>query len=197
MAGHELADAGEERLLAGAVAEVEVFGEQRFFEARRDGGVRQQRLDFGGEGEQVAVPIVVEGLFAEAVAGAEQRAGVLVPDGEGEHAAEARDAIRPVLLVGVQDGFGVAAGAVSMAGLFEGGTEIGVIEDLAVIGDPEGAVFVGHGLVAAGDIDDAEAAVAQGGEGIAVVAGAVRAAMADRCRSCGRPPSPARRWGRE
>ena len=65
-----------------------------------------------------------------------------------------------VLFVGVQDGFGIAAGAVSMAGALEGGTQIGVVEDFAVIGDPEGAVFVGHGLVA-GDIDDAEAAVAE------------------------------------
>jgi len=60
-----------------------------------------------------------------------------------------------------------------------------VIEELAVIGDPERAILVGHGLVAAGDIDDAEAAVAQRGEGIAVVAGAVGAAMADDVRHAG------------
>jgi len=29
------------------------------------------------------------------------------------------------------------------------------VEDLAVEGDPECGVFVGHGLVAAGEIDDA------------------------------------------
>ena len=51
VSGHELADAGEQRLLVRAIAEVEVFGEQRFLEARRDGGVLQQRLDFGREGE--------------------------------------------------------------------------------------------------------------------------------------------------
>ncbi len=60
-----------------------------------------------------------------------------------------------------------------------------MIEDLAVIGDPERAILVGHGLVAAGDIDEAEAAVAQRGEGIAVVAGAVGAAMADAVRHAG------------
>ena len=82
----------------------------------------------------------------------------------------------------MEDGFGIAAGAVLMAGLLQGGTEVGVIEDFAVIGDPQCAVFVGHGLVAPDDIDDAEAAVAQGGEGIAVVAGAVGAAMTEDVR---------------
>ena len=85
----------------------------------------------------------------------------------------------------MQDGFGIAAGAVSMAGLFEGGTQIGVVEDFAVISDPEGAILVGHGLLASGDIDDAEAAMAQRGEGIAVVAGGVGAAMADAIRHAG------------
>ena len=70
-----------------------------------------------------------------------------------------------------------------MAGLFQGWAEIGVIEDFAVVDDPKRAVFVGHGLVAAGDIDDAQAAMAEGGLGVAVVAGIIGAAVADRCPS--------------
>ena len=89
MARHQLADAAEQRAFLADVAEGEVFGQQRLFELGGDGGMLEQRLDLAGEGESAAVPVVVEGLLAEAVAGAEELAGVLVPDGEGEHAAEA------------------------------------------------------------------------------------------------------------
>ena len=182
MAGHQLADAAEEGAVVADVAEGEVFGKQRFLELGGDGGVLEQRLDLAGEGEGAAVPVVVEGLLAEAVAGAEEFAGVLVPDGEGEHAAQAQDAVGAVLLVGVEDGFGVGAVGVAVAGLFQGGAEVGVIEDFAVEDDEVGAVFVGHGLVAAGDIDDGEAAEAEGGPGVAIVAGIIGTAVADGVR---------------
>ena len=45
-----------------------------------------------------------------------------------------------------------------------------------------GRVFVGHRLVAAGDVDDGQAAEAEGGPGVAVVAGIIGAAMADGVR---------------
>src|ERR1700723_1023989 len=66
-----------------------------------------------------------------------------------------------------------------MAGPLEGGAQIGVIENFTVVGDPETAILVGHRLVAGGDIDNAEAAVAEGGEEITIKAGAVRAAGMD------------------
>jgi hypothetical protein len=109
----------------------------------------QQGLDLRGVGQEAAVPIVVQRLLAEPVAGDEEFAGLLVPDGEGEHPAQAGDALRTVLLIGVKDGFGIGAGGVAMAGLFQIGTKIRVVEDFAVESDPEGLVLVGHWLVAA------------------------------------------------
>src|SRR5437764_1299814 len=46
----------------------------------------------------------------------------------------------------------------------------------------DGRVLVRHGLVAAGDIDDGEAAEAEGGPGIAVEAGIIGAAVVDGVR---------------
>ena len=132
-----------------------------------------------------AVPVIVERLDAQAVPGAEKSTGVLVPDGEREHAAEVRDAVRAVLLIGVQDGFGVAMGCVAMAGGFQARAEIGVVEDLSVVDNPETAVFVGHRLMAGGDVDNAEAAMAQRRTGIVVKAVVVGSAMRD---SGGHPP---------
>src|ERR1035437_9708976 len=120
--------------------------------------------------------------LAKANAGAEEFAGVLIPDGKGEHATQAEKAFGAVLLVGVEDGFGVGAAGVAVAGLFEGGAEAGVIEDFAVEDDEKGRVFIGHGLVAAGHIDDGEAAESEGGPGVAVVAGIIGAAVADGVR---------------
>jgi len=182
MAGHQLADVAEQRPLVADVAEGKILGQQRLVEARRDSGMLQQRLDLGGEGEQRSVPVVVEGFDAEAVAGAEQRLGLPVPDGEGEHAAQRGNTARPVLLPGMQDGFGVAVRAVAVAGGFQGRAQSGVVEDLAVEDDLGRAVLVGHGLVAAGQVDDAEPAVSEGGRRVQPDAAVVRSAVAEDVR---------------
>jgi hypothetical protein len=57
--------------------------------------------------------------------------------------------------------------------------ELGVVEELAVEGDPDGAVLVGDRLAAAGEVDDGEAAGAQGEAGLAVVVLVVGPAVGD------------------
>src|SRR5260370_243661 len=107
MGGHQFADAAEEGAVLAYVSKGKVLGEERLLELGRNGRVLEERLDFAGEGEGASVPVVVEGLLAETIAGAEEFAGVLVPDGKGEHATKAENAIGAVLLVGVENGFGV------------------------------------------------------------------------------------------
>src|ERR1017187_554226 len=182
MAGHELADAAEEGAVIADISKGEVLGKEGLVELGRNGGMFEERFDFAGEGESAPVPVVVEGLLAEAIAGTEELTGILIPDGKGEHATEAEDAIGAVLLEGVEDGFGVGASGVAVAGLLEGGAEGGVVEDFAVENDEEGGVLIGHGLVAARDIDDGKAAEAEGGVRVAVVTGIIGAAVADGVR---------------
>jgi hypothetical protein len=52
-----------------------------------------------------------------------------------------------------------------------------VVVDLAVVGDPHGAVLVGQRLMATGEIDDAETTMCENGVRIGVEPGTVRAAM--------------------
>ena len=67
-------------------------------------------------------------------------AGVCVPDGESEHAAEAAHACRAIFFVGVEDGFGVAVRWCSGGRrASRRGAERGVVENLAVVDDPERA----------------------------------------------------------
>ena len=54
-----------------------------------------------------------------------------------------------------------------------------MIVDLAVVGDVERAVFIGHRLVAGSDVDDAEAAVAQADAPVDENPFIVRTAMSD------------------
>src|ERR1035441_8859269 len=100
MAGHELADAAEESAVIADISKGEVFGKERLVELGRNGGVVEEGFDFAGEGEGVSIPVVIEGLLTEAIAGTEELTGILIPDGKSEHATEAEDALGAVLLVG-------------------------------------------------------------------------------------------------
>src|ERR1035441_1897680 len=99
----------------------EVFGKEGLVELGRNGGVFEEGFDFAGECEGAAIPEVVEGFLTEAIAGTEELTGILIPDGKGEHATEAEDTFGAGWPVGVENGFGVGAGCVSVAGLLEGG----------------------------------------------------------------------------
>jgi hypothetical protein len=60
---------------------------------------------------------------------------------------------------------------------FELKPNICVVEDFAVIGNPDRIVFIGHGLAAGREIDDAEAAVPESNLATNAKAGSVRPAM--------------------
>jgi hypothetical protein len=69
---------------------------------------------------------------------------------------------------------------IDVAGSFEIQSQIGVVENLTVVNNPLGAVFVGHRLCASGHVDNTEAEMAQSGEVVSINALTVGAAMADR-----------------
>src|SRR5262249_13333777 len=180
MPRHELADACEHRASLAGIPEGEIPGQQRFFELRRNRGMLEQRLHLACEGEEPAVPIVVERLLAEPVARDEEAARVLVPEREGEHAAKTLHAIGAVLLVRMDDRLAVRPGLISMAGGFHARTQRGVIKNLAIVDQPEIAFFIRHRLMPARHVDDCEPAESEIGPRVAIVAEIVWPAMPDR-----------------
>lgn len=64
-------------------------------------------LDFAAEVERAVEHRVEERLLAQAIACNEEVARLLIVDGEREHPLEHVDTGRPILFVGVQDGFGI------------------------------------------------------------------------------------------
>ena len=59
-----------------------------------------------------------------------------------------------------------------------------VIVDLAIVGDPNAAIAVGHGLGAPFEIDHLEASMPEGDSGLLVIALGIRAAMGERLGHC-------------
>ena len=121
--------------------------------------VGQQRLDLRGERDAVIVDGVVERLDADAVADQPERLLASVPDGDGEHAPEAMQAVDAPLLEGVEDDLriGVVRGPGVTPERFELRADLGVVVDLAVEDDAQAAVLVGHGLVRrVAQVDDGE-----------------------------------------
>lgn len=137
-------------------------------------GKGEDRPNFGGEDEGVGLLGVVEGLDAEMVTGQEKAFFTAVPQAEGEHASQTGDKVIAPLFVGVNDNFGVGLGLELVSGGDELLAEFGGVVDFAVVGDPDGAVFVGKGLVAACKIDDAQAAGSKSGTAVGITAVIIR-----------------------
>ena len=143
----------------------------------------EKRLDLRGEqqpfavGRRLARP--VERTDAEAVAAEDDAPPLLVPQGDGELAAQVVE--HPFLMVfpAVRDDFGVAVGGEAMAAAFQLGLHLGVVEQLAVEDDGDAAVLVEDGLPAVGQADDAEAARGERQAGPFEEAVLVRAAVDD------------------
>jgi hypothetical protein len=88
----------------------QVIGQPLAIGARRDRGMREQRLDLGSAEEPVRPVVIVQRLDAEPVARGEQSAASSVPDDEREHPVQPIHAGFALLLVEVEDDFAVGVG---------------------------------------------------------------------------------------
>src|ERR1700726_4033468 len=111
---------------------------------------------------------VLEGLHSEMIAGQKQvrTARAEIANGEGEHAFEFLNAIRTFLFVEVDHNFGVGVGGKAVAFTLQLAAKVGKVVDLAVVRDPDRAVLVAHGHVAAGgEVENGKAAAAEANVG--------------------------------
>ena len=185
--GLELLDALEQGGGGGRVAQRQVLDHALGPRGARQPREGEQRLDLGGAHEGAPDARVVEGLDAEPVAAHQQPAARAVPEREREHAAQALHTCLAPFLVGMHDALGVAAGAVAMAASFELAAQVGVVVDLAVVGDPHRAVLVRERLGAGGDVHDREPAERQPHPRLDVEPGIIRAAVGERLGRRGEP----------
>ena len=138
----------------------------------------KQSFDLGCE-KQISLIVVdvIKRLDPHSVAGDEKLTFRFVPDRKGKHAPQILDAIASVGFVQMQDRLGVAAVLKFVAASDEIFAMVGVVIDLAVINDRASAVAVKHRLRSVGDIDDAQAPVAETDVAIDINAPVIRPAM--------------------
>ena len=162
----------------GDVPEGKVLFHRQWIDVPRHGSVRHQRLELGSEQQlPIGQQRVVKRLYPEAVAREKQRLRLLVPQREGEHAAEALHARLAPLLPRVNDDFGVAARMEPVTGGREFRDQRLIVVDLAVEDDADRAVLVVQRLLARREIDDRESAVPESDARREVHSAFVRAAV--------------------
>ena len=144
----------------------------------------EQALQLGREQENVTALRVVERLHPEPVADDDSPPAAPVPDGDGEHPAQALDERVSVGLVEVRENLRVAARGKSVAVRAELVAKRLVVEDLTVLHRPDLTGLVGERLVAGDDVDDAEASRAQRGPVGQVCAAVVRTTVRHRIGHC-------------
>lgn len=146
-------------------------------------GIGDNGFNFRTEDQGFAVPVIIQGLDAEAIPRHEEAPSVFIPNGKGKHPSEAVNTGFAPLFIGVNDGFGVAPGLKHMALVQQLLADVEVIVDLTIEHNPYGPVFIGQWLLPGGDIDDRQAPMRQtdrrrsSSGGVAIKPLCIRAAM--------------------
>ncbi len=121
-----------------------------------------ERLDLRGEAQHPRPLGKIERPDAEGIAGGEQAAPRLVPDGEGEHAAKPRDHLGAIAGIEQQQHLGIGGRATGDALPGQLGAQLSIVEDLAIEDDPIAALIVAHRLVGLGPrVDDRQPPVGE------------------------------------
>lgn len=142
----------------------------------------QKAFDLAAKQEQTILIIIIERFDTEDIPRTKHGFGFLVPDHEGEHAAQFAGQLIAPLLIAMQQHLGIGPGGKGMACSDQFLAQGLEVIDLAVKNADKTAILIEHGLLAALQVNDGKAAVAQGYLVIHIVAFAVRAAVGDQVR---------------
>ena len=180
--GRKFVHAFEEGLFRSGVLESEVGAQRVLIDLLDKIRMVQKTFDLAAENQTLVAGdgVVVEGLDAEDVPGAEQALALRVPNHKAIHAAQAVHHIGAPLLVAVYQNFCVGMAVERVAFGFQLLAQLHEIVDLAVKGDDDGALFVFHGLrTCLGQVQNGQAAESQGHVFVGIHAAHVRSAVYD------------------
>ena len=122
---------------------------------------------------------VKQWLLADAIARDKKFLSALIPNSEGKHAAQMFGTVGAILVVGVNDRFGVAICIEGVAEFLELLAEFAVVVDLAVENDPGSSILIVNRLLPALQVDDRQAAHAQADRAVEVEPVVIRSTMLD------------------
>ena len=130
----------------------------------------QYRLDLGAEQQPLSRPCIEEWPDTDPVPCQYQPMCRCIPQGDGKLPVQMVDKAFAEVFIEVHQHFGVRCGVEAVATRLQFRPEFQVVEDLAVEHDRDRAGFVVNGLVAGGEVDDAQARVRKSDAGCQVVA---------------------------
>src|SRR4051794_34825594 len=155
VARHEALYTLNDRARGGHRPVAEVRSEAVRVEALGDQAAGEQGPNFRGEKHRVPLGVDVERLDAQAVAGEDELALRLVPDRQGEHAAQPRKNVDPPTQVTLEDNFRVRARLEGDTLVHQLVADVHEVVDFAVVRDGRFAMTIGHGLGAeTGEVED-------------------------------------------
>src|SRR5262249_1305269 len=99
----KLPDTFEERALEERGLKMDVLIDPFFVDRARNALIAEQRLDLAGEGDAVAVVVVIQLFDAERIAGEGKSPAAAVPEGGGENSGHFREAFHAALLEKVEE----------------------------------------------------------------------------------------------
>ena len=111
-------------------------------------GTGQQRFKLGREKKSLLKSRVIKRLDAASVTHHQQPPTPAVPEGEGKDAVQSGGHFIAAFFIQMQQHFGIRGTAKGVTGVDQFPAKFGEVVDLAVKGQPEGAILVGHGLPA-------------------------------------------------
>src|SRR5579871_4935457 len=120
---------------------------------------------------------ILKRLDAQMIARQEHDAAAIIRNREGKHAPKALNAALAPFLPGVNNDFGIRRRPERVARGLQFGPQLAEIVQLAIVGDPDLAVFVRHRLTAGDEVDDRQAAMAQSNGTMNMHALPIRTAM--------------------
>jgi hypothetical protein len=116
--------------------------------------LRPEKQSAGSDG-------IAQWLDAKPISGQHEPSMTGIPDSEAEHASQEIHTAHPMVLVQVDDDFDIRIGMETMAGGLQVSTQFLVVVDLSVAHNRDRAVFIGNGLIAVLQVDDAQSAEAE------------------------------------
>ncbi len=151
----QLLNAFEHRARASQIPEGEKFRQRVTVKFGTHARMNQQCFNLRSKQKPAVLVQKIQWLDPQPVPGNKQGAPTRVPNGKGKHPAKVFDAFLTVLFVEVDNRLGVAVTAVAVATLLQLAAEFRMIIYFAVINEPDGAVFVGYGLLPRLQVNDA------------------------------------------
>ena len=154
VAGQQLDDALDQRVGRGNIVQAEIAIQSRQADPPRHLGMREDALQLGAKINLALLLEVVKRLDSGAIARQHQPALRPDPDGDGEHAAQARKTGVAPMQKSLQDDLGIAVRVEDRAFAFQLLAQLDEIEDLAVVNDHGVAIGAVNRLVTARDVED-------------------------------------------